>query len=66
MLNRVKSVLKSLRDDAAATTAEYGIVIVVMAAIAFGVVASLNGSLNGLYGTASSKTEAAATYSATP
>ena len=39
-----------VRDEAGATTAEYGIIIVVVAGIAIFVLASLNNALNTLYG----------------
>jgi Flp pilus assembly pilin Flp len=38
------------RDEAGATTAEYGIIIVVVAGIAIFVLAALNTSLSTLYG----------------
>ena len=51
-----------VRDEQAATTAEYGIIVVVMAAIAFAVLQQLNGSMDTLYGGAQSKVEAATSY----
>jgi Flp pilus assembly pilin Flp len=38
-----------IRDEAGATTAEYGIIIVVVAGIAIFVLTALNGTLNTLY-----------------
>jgi Flp pilus assembly pilin Flp len=39
-----------VRDEAGATTAEYGIIIVVVAGIAIFVLSQLNNALNKLYG----------------
>ena len=39
-----------VRDEVGATTAEYGIIIVVVAGIAIFVLSQLNGALNVLYG----------------
>ena len=39
-----------VRDEVGATTAEYGIIIVVVAGIAIFVLSQLNGALNTLYG----------------
>ena len=52
-----------VRDEEGATTAEYGIIVVVMAAIAFAVLKTLNTSMNTLYGGAGTKVTAASTYS---
>jgi Flp pilus assembly pilin Flp len=51
-----------LRDEEGATTAEYGIIVVVMAAIAFAVLQTLNGSMETLYGGAQDKVDDATTY----
>jgi Flp pilus assembly pilin Flp len=45
------------RDDHGATTAEYGIIIVVVAGIAIFVMTTLNGSLRNLYSSFGSKLE---------
>ena len=47
-----------LRDETGATTAEYGIIIVVVAGIAVFVLATLNTTLNDLYGKFTSKASA--------
>jgi len=44
-----------IRDEEGATTAEYGIIIVVVAGIAIFVLASLNNALNTLYGNFTNK-----------
>ena len=44
-----------VRDEEGATTAEYGIIIVVVAGIAIFVLSQLNGALNTLYGNFSNK-----------
>ena len=44
-----------VRDEAGATTAEYGIIIVVVAGIAIFVLTQLNNALNKLYGNFNSK-----------
>jgi pilus assembly protein Flp/PilA len=49
MSNLTSAVRNFLRDEEGATTAEYGIIVVVMAAIALAVLISLRGSLNNLY-----------------
>ena len=49
MSNLTSAVRNFLRDEEGATTAEYGIIVVVMAAIALAVLISLRGSLNTLY-----------------
>ena len=46
---------KFLRDEEGATTAEYGIIIVVVAGIAIFVLSQLNNALNTLYGNFNSK-----------
>lgn len=51
-----------VRDEEGATTAEYGIIVVVMAAIAIIVLISLNSSLNNLYNGAGNKVNQATTY----
>jgi len=51
MVNRIRTLATSfVCDDEGATTAEYGIIIVVVAGIAIFVLAQLNGALNTLYG----------------
>lgn len=49
-----------IRSEDAATTAEYGIIIVVVAGIAIFVLAQLNGALKSLYDSFSTKANAAA------
>jgi len=44
-----------IRDEEGATTAEYGIIIVVVAGIAIFVLSQLNGALSTLYGNFNSK-----------
>ena len=44
-----------VRDEEGATTAEYGIIIVVVAGIAIFVLSQLNNALNKLYGNFNSK-----------
>ena len=44
------SISRFLRSESGATTAEYGIIIVVVAGIAIFVLSQLNGALNTLYG----------------
>jgi Flp pilus assembly pilin Flp len=44
-----------VRDEQAATTAEYGIIVVVMAAIALAVLTTFRDSLTSLYGGANTK-----------
>ena len=51
-----------VRNEEGATTAEYGIIVVVMAAIALIVLISLNNSLNNLYNGASTNINKANTY----
>jgi pilus assembly protein Flp/PilA len=62
MLNAIRNFV---RDEEGATTAEYGIIVVVMAAIALAVLTSLNGSLANLYTNASAKVNSATGFSAT-
>ena len=51
MINRIRALATSfVRDDDGASTAEYGIIIVVVAGIAIFVLSQLNGALNALYG----------------
>ena len=47
-----------VRDDTGATTAEYGIIIVVVAGIAIFVLTALNGTLTTLYDKFNTKTNA--------
>lgn len=51
-----------VRDEEGATTAEYGIIVVVMAAIALIVMISLNSSLNNLYNGAGANINEATSY----
>ena len=51
----MNTITRFLRDDDGATTAEYGIIIVVVAGIAIFVLSQLNGALNTLYGNFKSK-----------
>ncbi len=51
-----------LRDEQAATTAEYGIIVVVMAAIALAVMTTFKGSLENLYGGANNNINKAVTF----
>jgi Flp pilus assembly pilin Flp len=44
-----------VRDESGATTAEYGIIIVVVAGIAIFVLSQLNGALSTLYGNFNNK-----------
>ena len=56
MINRIRTFASSFaRDEEGATTAEYGIIIVVVAGIAIFVLSQLNGALNTLYGKFSGK-----------
>jgi Flp pilus assembly pilin Flp len=57
-----RAVRAVLRDEEGATTAEYGIVVVVMAATAFAVLQGLAGSMETLYGGAQDKVDDASTY----
>ena len=46
----MSSISRFLRSESGATTAEYGIIIVVVAGIAIFVLSQLNGALSTLYG----------------
>jgi pilus assembly protein Flp/PilA len=62
-MQKLASAVRSfVRDEEGATTAEYGIIVVVMAAIAFAVLQTLNGSMETLYGGAQDKVDDATTY----
>ena len=50
MTKLTAAVRSFVRSEEGATTAEYGIIIVVVAGIAIFVLAALNGTLNTLYG----------------
>ena len=50
MSTLTRSVRNFIRAEDGATTAEYGIIIVVVAGIAIFVLSQLNGALNTLYG----------------
>ena len=55
-MSKIQSAVRSfVRSEEGATTAEYGIIIVVVAGIAIFVLANLNTTLNTLYGKFSSK-----------
>ena len=50
-MSKIQNAVRSfVRSEEGATTAEYGIIIVVVAGIAIFVLAALNGTLNTLYG----------------
>jgi Flp pilus assembly pilin Flp len=50
-MSKITSAVRNfVRDEEGATTAEYGIIIVVVAGIAIFVLGALNGTLNTLYG----------------
>ena len=51
----MSSISRFLRSESGATTAEYGIIIVVVAGIAIFVLSQLNGALSTLYGKFSGK-----------
>jgi len=50
MVNRTRTLATFIRDEAGASTAEYGIIIVVVAGIAIFVLSQLNGALSTLFG----------------
>jgi Flp pilus assembly pilin Flp len=50
MSKLTNAVRNFVRDESGATTAEYGIIIVVVAGIAIFVLSTMNGTLNTLYG----------------
>ncbi len=54
-----------VRDEQAATTAEYGIIVVVMAAIAVAALTTLDGSISSLFSSANTKVQAGATFTST-
>ncbi len=57
-MSKIANAVRSfVRSEEGATTAEYGIIIVVVAGIAIFVLASLNNTLNTLYGKFDSKVE---------
>ena len=63
-MNQLTAAVRSfIRDEEGATTAEYGIIVVVMAAIAFAVLKTLNTSMGSLYGGAATKVSDATSYS---
>lgn len=62
MSKLTSAVRNFVRNEEGATTAEYGIIVVVMAAIALAVLISLRGSLNNLYNGASTNINKATTY----
>lgn len=64
MQKLTNAVRRFVRDEQGATTAEYGIIVVVVAAIAIAVLRTLDGSLANLYGNANAKINAASTFSA--
>jgi Flp pilus assembly pilin Flp len=55
MSKMLRSLRNFVRDEEGATTAEYGIIIVVVAGIAIFVLTQLNNALNKLYGNFNSK-----------
>src|SRR5215207_7346644 len=60
---RMQALIRAfLRDEEGATTAEYGIIVLVMAAIGFAVSPLLSGSMDVLYGAANQRVGAASTY----
>jgi pilus assembly protein Flp/PilA len=64
MQKLTNAVRRFVRDEQGATTAEYGIIVVVVAAIAIAVLRTLDGSLANLYSNANAKINAASTFSA--
>jgi Flp pilus assembly pilin Flp len=64
-MQKITNAVRSfVRDEQGATTAEYGIIVVVVAAIAIAVLRTLDGSLANLYGNANSKIQQASTFTA--
>jgi Flp pilus assembly pilin Flp len=63
MRNFVAAVRSFGADEQAATTAEYGIIVVVMAAIALAVMTTFKSSLTNLYGGANNNIDKAVTFS---
>jgi Flp pilus assembly pilin Flp len=64
-MQKLSNAIRSfVRDEQGATTAEYGIIVVVVAAIAIAVLRTLDGSLANLYGNANAKIQQASTFSA--
>jgi Flp pilus assembly pilin Flp len=63
MRSLVASVRSFGTDEQAATTAEYGIIVVVMAAIALAVMTTFKTSLTNLYGGANNNVDRAVTFS---
>jgi Flp pilus assembly pilin Flp len=59
----MRQIANFIRDEQAATTAEYGIIVVVMAAIALAVLTTFKGSLTNLYGGANNNINKAVTFS---
>jgi Flp pilus assembly pilin Flp len=65
MRNLTNAVRSFVRDEQGATTAEYGIIVVVVAAIAIAVLGTLDSTLGNLYGSANTKVQQASTFSST-
>jgi Flp pilus assembly pilin Flp len=63
MRNLTNAVRSFVRDEQGATTAEYGIIVVVVAAIAIAVLGTLDKTLGNLYTSANTKVQAASTFS---
>ena len=59
----MRQIANFIRDEQAATTAEYGIIVVVMAAIALAVMTTFRTSLVNLYGGANNNINRAVTFS---
>jgi Flp pilus assembly pilin Flp len=59
----MRQIANFIRDEQAATTAEYGIIVVVMAAIALAVMTTFKTSLTNLYGGANNNINRAVTFS---
>ena len=59
----MRQIANFVRDEQAATTAEYGIIVVVMAAIALAVLTTFKTSLTNLYGGANNNINKAVTFS---
>jgi Flp pilus assembly pilin Flp len=59
----MRQIANFIRDEQAATTAEYGIIVVVMAAIALAVMTTFKTSLTNLYGGANNNVDRAVTFS---
>jgi Flp pilus assembly pilin Flp len=58
----MRQIANFIRDEQAATTAEYGIIVVVMAAIALAVLTTFKTSLTALYGGANTNINSAVSF----